>query len=269
MPQLIMMQIGRGGFPGLRARAHPDGGGDARLSRLRPLAQARAGLTRDAAGPETSRCLLRARGLRFIFLPVVVLVLFSFQGSRFPVPPFTGPSLRWYDAVLGDRSLTAGLLNSITVAVLSSLVAVFLGFLAAYGFARFRLPGAAALRTLVAAPLMVSYLIIGMGLLILFNRTGVAQSPAGRGHRPRRDQPAALLRDHLFADRRPPAERRARRARPRRARLAGARAGADAHALAGPVRELLPGHDLLLGRVRDRVPAHQFDPPCRSRSGAS
>ena len=112
----------------------------------------------------------------FIFLPVVVLVLFSFQGSRFPVPPFTGPSLRWYDAVLGDRSLTAGLLNSITVAVLSSLVAVFLGFLAAYGFARFRLPGAAALRTLVAAPLMVSYLIIGMGLLILFNRTGVAQS---------------------------------------------------------------------------------------------
>jgi spermidine/putrescine transport system permease protein len=120
----------------------------------------------------------------FIFLPVVVLVLFSFQGSRFPVPPFTGPSLRWYEAVLADRSLTAGLLNSIAVALLSSLVAVFLGFLAAYGFARFRLPGAAALRTLVAAPLMVSYLIIGMGLLILFNRMGVAQSllAAGIGH---------------------------------------------------------------------------------------
>jgi spermidine/putrescine transport system permease protein len=31
----------------------------------------------------------------FIFLPVAVLVLFSFQGSLFPVPPFTGPSLRW------------------------------------------------------------------------------------------------------------------------------------------------------------------------------
>jgi spermidine/putrescine transport system permease protein len=120
----------------------------------------------------------------FIFLPVVVLVLFSFQGSRFPVPPFTGPSLRWYDAVLRDRNLTAGLVNSITVAVLSSLVAVLLGFLSAYGFARFRLPGAAALRTLVAAPLMVSYLIIGMGLLILFNRAGVAPSllAAGIGH---------------------------------------------------------------------------------------
>ena len=120
----------------------------------------------------------------FIFLPVAVLVLFSFQGSLFPVPPFTGPSLRWYEAVLNDRRLTAGLVNSITVAVLSSLVAVLLGFLAAYGFARFPLPGAAALRTLVTAPLMVSYLIIGMGLLILFNALGVAKSlvAAGIGH---------------------------------------------------------------------------------------
>jgi spermidine/putrescine transport system permease protein len=120
----------------------------------------------------------------FIFLPVAVLVLFSFQGSLFPVPPFTGPSLRWYDAVLGDRRLTAGLVNSILVAILSSLVAVLLGFLAAYGFARFRLPGAAALRTLVTAPLMVSYLIIGMGLLVLFNTIGIAKSlvAAGVGH---------------------------------------------------------------------------------------
>jgi spermidine/putrescine transport system permease protein len=120
----------------------------------------------------------------FIFLPVAVLVLFSFQGSLFPVPPFTGPSLRWYDAVLGDRRLTAGLVNSIAVAVLSSLVAVLLGFLSAYGLARFRLPGAAALRALITAPLMVSYLIIGIGLLIMFNALGVAKSllAAGIGH---------------------------------------------------------------------------------------
>jgi spermidine/putrescine transport system permease protein len=120
----------------------------------------------------------------FIFLPVAVLVLFSFQGSLFPVPPFTGPSLRWYDAVLGDRRLTAGLVNSSALAVLSSLLAVVLGFLSAYGFARYRLPGAAILRALIAAPLMVSYLIIGMGLLIMFNALGVAKSlpTAGVGH---------------------------------------------------------------------------------------
>jgi hypothetical protein len=48
----------------------------------------------------------------FIFLPVVVLILYSFQATLFPIPPFTGPSLRWYEAVLGDRRLMAGLVNS-------------------------------------------------------------------------------------------------------------------------------------------------------------
>lgn len=120
----------------------------------------------------------------FIFLPVVVLVLFSLQATRFPVPPFTGPSLDWYEAVLADRRLMAGLVNSVAVAVISSSVAVVLGFLAAYGFARFRLPASAALRAFVTAPLMVSYLIIGMGLLIVFNTLGVPPSlmTAGIGH---------------------------------------------------------------------------------------
>jgi hypothetical protein len=38
----------------------------------------------------------------FIFLPVIVLVLFSLQGSSLPIPPFNGPSLRWYVAVIDD-----------------------------------------------------------------------------------------------------------------------------------------------------------------------
>jgi spermidine/putrescine transport system permease protein len=120
----------------------------------------------------------------FIFLPVAVLVLYSFQATLFPIPPFTGPSLRWYEAVLADRRLMAGLINSVMVAVLSSAVAVVLGFLAAYGFARFRLPAHTLLRAIITAPLMVSYLIIGMGLLIMFNATGVAKSlvSAGIGH---------------------------------------------------------------------------------------
>jgi spermidine/putrescine transport system permease protein len=117
----------------------------------------------------------------FIFLPVVVLVLYSFQASRFPVPPFTGPSLRWYEAVLADRRLMDGLVNSVTVAVSSSLLAVLLGFLAAYGFARFRLPASTILRALITAPLMVSYLVIGMGLLILFNAVGFPKSLTAAG----------------------------------------------------------------------------------------
>ena len=120
----------------------------------------------------------------FIFLPVVVLVLFSLQATSFPIPPFTGPSLRWYQAVLSDTRLTAALVNSLLVAVLSSLGSVTLGFLSAWGFARFVLPGSALLRGLITLPLTVSYLIIGMGLLVLFNWAGVPKSllAAGIGH---------------------------------------------------------------------------------------
>src|SRR5262252_6729126 len=120
----------------------------------------------------------------FIFLPVAVLVLFSFQGTLFPIPPFNGPSLRWYVAVLNDDRLTAGLANSVLVAVTTSALATLLGFLAAWGFARFVLPASALLRGLITLPLTVSYLIIGMGLLVLFNRIGVPKSlaAAGIGH---------------------------------------------------------------------------------------
>lgn len=120
----------------------------------------------------------------FIFLPVIVLVLFSLQATSFPIPPFTGPSLRWYEAVLSDQRLTSALFNSVLVALLSSLVAVALGFLAAWGFARYHLPRSWLLRGLITMPLTVSYLIIGMGILILFNAAGIPKSllAAGIGH---------------------------------------------------------------------------------------
>jgi spermidine/putrescine transport system permease protein len=120
----------------------------------------------------------------FIFLPVVVLIIFSLQSTAFPIPPFTGPSLRWYGAVLSDNRLTSALVNSLLVASLSSVASVSLGFLSAWGFARFVLPRSALMRGLITLPLTVSYLIIGMGLLVIFNMAGVPKSllSAGIGH---------------------------------------------------------------------------------------
>jgi len=120
----------------------------------------------------------------FIFLPVGVLVLFSFQASRFPIPPFDGPSLQWYEAVFADRDLVAALFNSLGVALVSSAVACLLGFLAAFGLARHALPARALQRAAITAPLTVSYLIIALGLLILFNALGLPRSlvSVGIGH---------------------------------------------------------------------------------------
>jgi spermidine/putrescine transport system permease protein len=120
----------------------------------------------------------------FIYLPVGTLVLFSFQDGSLPVPPFEGPSLQWYEEVLSDDDVTDALLHSLLVATGSSTVAVILGFLAAYGLSRHVLPGSALMRALLIAPLTVSYLIVGLGLLIVLTRTGVGLSlaTAGIGH---------------------------------------------------------------------------------------
>jgi spermidine/putrescine transport system permease protein len=120
----------------------------------------------------------------YIFLPVAVLVLFSFQDGRFPIPPLQGVTLRWYREVLGDPDLIRALRNSVLVAIASSAVAVLLGFLAAYGVARFRTPQAALQRALITLPLTVSTLIIAVGLLISFNAVGIPKSllAAGIGH---------------------------------------------------------------------------------------
>lgn len=118
---------------------------------------------------------LAAAGL-FIYLPVAMLVLFSFQDSRLPVPPFTGPSLRWYADVLSDGNLMAALANSLIVALASSTLALALGFLAAVALARHRLPGSVWLRALFVAPMAVSTLIIGLGLLNLWGWLGLPVS---------------------------------------------------------------------------------------------
>mgnify|MGYP003923468771 CR=1 FL=1 len=120
----------------------------------------------------------------FIFLPVLVLVLFSFQAGRLPVPPFDGPSLKWYSEVLGHRGLMEALRNSLIVALVSSTIALTLGFLAAQGLARVHLPGSVVMRGLLITPMTVSYLIIALGLLSMFNGIGVRPSlwATGVGH---------------------------------------------------------------------------------------
>ncbi|EJT04258.1 ABC transporter permease [Rhizobium sp. CCGE 510] len=120
----------------------------------------------------------------FIFLPVVVLVLFSFQDGRLPIPPFKGPTLRWYGEIFSDHKLMTALGNSLMVACTSSAVACTLGFLAAYALARYHLPGSAVQRVLLVIPMTLSYLVIALGLLVLWNDLGLPLSllSVGVGH---------------------------------------------------------------------------------------
>lgn len=114
----------------------------------------------------------------FIFLPVFALMLFSFQDGLVPVPPFHGPTLRWYAALLADERMMAALRNSVWVGLASSCIATALGFLAAYGLARYRPRAALLVRGILIAPIAVSYLVIGLGLSIVANELGAGRSLA-------------------------------------------------------------------------------------------
>jgi spermidine/putrescine transport system permease protein len=117
-------------------------------------------------------------GFGFIYLPVVVLAVFSFHNGRVAVPPFEGPTLRWYSEVLSDPKVGHAALNSILLGVGSSALATVLAFLAAYGLGRYRVAGGEVLKGAILLPMNISYLVIGIGLLILFRN---AQLPLGLG----------------------------------------------------------------------------------------
>lgn len=112
----------------------------------------------------------------FIMLPVASLVVFSFQATSLPVPPFSGPSLRWYEALFADEGMIEALRNSLVVGVVSGFFSTALGFFAAYGLARYRPGGARAIRAVVMTPLGVSYLVIGFGLSITANELALGRS---------------------------------------------------------------------------------------------
>ncbi len=111
-----------------------------------------------------------------LYGPLVLLAAFSFNDSIVFSLPWAGFTTKWYHQALGDANLRLALRNSVVVASIVAPVSVILGTLAAYPITRlrFRLRGPAAM--LVAAPLVVPWLVIGISALIYFNKAHVPLS---------------------------------------------------------------------------------------------
>jgi ABC-type spermidine/putrescine transport system permease subunit II len=108
-----------------------------------------------------------------LFGPLLILVLFSFNDSSVLALPFEGLTLRWYRAALRDPSLQSALLNSTIVAVIVAPVCLVLGTLAAFGLTRFRFRGRGAVAGLVAAPLILPWLVIGIAALMAYAKADI------------------------------------------------------------------------------------------------
>src|SRR3954447_2304583 len=109
-----------------------------------------------------------ALGLAFLYLPIVVLVIYSFNASRL-VTIWGGWSVRWYTELFNDRAMLDAAWMSLRVAAVSATLAALLGTLAAVGLARGqRFRGRALFSGMLYSPLVMPEVISGLSLLLLF-----------------------------------------------------------------------------------------------------
>jgi putrescine transport system permease protein len=107
-------------------------------------------------------------GLAFLYLPIVILVIYSFNASRL-VSVWGGWSIRWYVELLHDEAMRNAAWTSLGVGAVSATAATVLGTLAAVALVRAgRFPGRTLFSALVFAPLVMPEVITGLALLLLF-----------------------------------------------------------------------------------------------------
>lgn len=105
--------------------------------------------------------------------PIVLVVWMSFTPQAYFVLPITSFSLRWYREALSYPGFVTGFILSAELAALAGLTAVACAFLAAYGLARYPLPGKAALLAFFTSPLLVPAVVLGIAMLQFVNRIGL------------------------------------------------------------------------------------------------
>jgi spermidine/putrescine transport system permease protein len=111
----------------------------------------------------------------FLFAPIVLVVLFSFNSSR-SLQNFDGFSLRWYDRFFESESLVDSLIASIQIALITMVVSTILGTMLAYGLVRARTRWSGSLNILMLVPLVTPEIVAGASALLLFTQIGIQLS---------------------------------------------------------------------------------------------
>lgn len=112
-------------------------------------------------------------GLAFLYAPMATLIVYSFNASRL-VTVWGGFSTRWYGALFANEALRDAAFLSLRIALVSATTSTVLGALAAIALTRFgRFRGAGLLGGMIAAPMVMPEVIIGLSLLLLFVGAGV------------------------------------------------------------------------------------------------
>jgi len=112
----------------------------------------------------------------FMFLPVAVVVLLSFNASQFGSFPMTGFSFRWFVELAQNEAILRAFRTSIVLGALTAVISTTLGVLASLALVRYNVPGRNLISTLLIAPILVPEVVLAVALLLFLNFLSINKS---------------------------------------------------------------------------------------------
>ncbi|SLN20750.1 Inner membrane ABC transporter permease protein YdcV [Roseovarius gaetbuli] len=112
----------------------------------------------------------------FMFLPVAVVVLLSFNASQFGSFPMTGFSFRWFAELAQNEAILRAFRTSIILGALTAVFSTTLGVLASLALVRYNVPGRNMITTMLIAPILVPEVVLAVALLLFLNFLGLPKS---------------------------------------------------------------------------------------------
>ena len=102
----------------------------------------------------------------FMFAPIVVVVVLSFNPQQFGCFPMEGFSLKWYGKLLSNETILRAFENSMILGSCTAVITTAIGVMAAMAFVRYEFPGKNTLNTLLLSPIMIPEVVLGVALLL-------------------------------------------------------------------------------------------------------
>jgi len=116
--------------------------------------------------------LVAASVLGFLYFPVLVLIVFSFNDNRSTTLPLKGFTWKWYEAFLANNDMLGAIQNSLFVAFVATGITVIVGTAGAFALDRVNFPGKTAFRRVILLPIALPGIITGISMLNLFKMMG-------------------------------------------------------------------------------------------------
>ncbi|WP_029040499.1 ABC transporter permease [Cucumibacter marinus] len=112
----------------------------------------------------------------FMFLPIGVVVLLSFNASQFGSFPMTGFSLQWFGELATNDAIIRAFQTSALLGILTAIISTTIGVLASLAMVRYDFPGKTTISTLLIAPILVPEVVLAVALLLFLQLMNVPKS---------------------------------------------------------------------------------------------